>query len=350
MSDIIPLARLIDMNNIKYDILQDITNAEFKGKNIEVVNLYIDVYSLLKVLYRNDTYDIETYSTITSSIVNICSHYRRFFYTRYNAHTRIFIINSQNLSDINKTLVYGYNYSYSSSREANPKIVDLIETNMDLLRTLVPYLPDIYFIDSTFETGVVIYNIMCRDDKANTKAHIILSRDKYNYQLAAMKPNTVILKRIDKDISFFVTKNNLLDIYLKERNVKSQSLNVSSELFTTILALSSLKERNIKAITSINKAISVLDQAIKDHRLVNAYNSDIEYLWNSILLYGGIKSNKMELVNRFKALDIQFQHSIFITSPERDFSDRLVNLVDPQTVKAINNKYFATNPLDLNNL
>ena len=56
------------------------------------------------------------------------------------------------------------------------------------------------------------------------------------------------------------------------------------------------------------------------------------------------------LTNRFKALDINFLHSLFMNSHESDFRDRLVNLVDDDAVRAINNEYFKNSPLDLNNL
>ena len=280
-NDIIPIGRLIDVNNIRYNVLQEITKEEFKDSNIKIINLYIDMYSILKSLYRNTNYVIDDYSAVTSSIVNICSHYRRFYWSRYNVHTRIFIINSHNISDINTQLVFGYNNGFKQSLDSNVKARDMINNNIDILRLLVPYLPDIYFIDTTYEAGVVMYNLMCRDDKLNEKAHIILSKDPYLYQLVAMKPNTVVLRKKDKDTSIYINKDNLLSIYLKERKVKENDTIVSPELFSVLLAMSSLKQRNIKSVTSISKAIDTLEKAIKDHRITNAYNNDINYLWNS---------------------------------------------------------------------
>ena len=347
--DIIPIARLIDTNNIRYNILQDITNAEFSTSNINTVNLYIDMYSILKVLYRNDNFDIDDYSSITSSIVNICAHYRNFYKTRYGVYTRIFIINSDNLSPINRKFVYKYNEGYKLSIEMKQKVRDMVDYNMGLLRTLVPYLPHIYFIDTTFESSVVMYDIMSRDDKRNEKAHVILTKDPYVYQLTAMKPNTVILRKKDKDTAYYINANNLINTYLKERNVKERDTTMSPGLYTMMLALSSFKQRNMKSVTSISKAISVIESAIKDHRIANIHNTS-DHVWKSLLLYGGIKSNEIDLMNRFKALDVPYAHMIFMESPERDFNDRLINLDDPDAVRAINNEYFKNNPLDLNNL
>jgi len=350
-----PVARFIDSFNIKYNILKDITDKKFSNplyaNNSEVINLYIDLNSMLKPIYHTcKGQNIEDYSGITASLINVCSHYRRFYLTRYGVYTRIFIINSKNNHYLNRQLVYDYNKSLQDAINANDIAKDLIEHNMKLLNILVPYLPNIFLIDTTFETGVMIYDIMSRNDVMNEKTHIILTKDTYNYQLCSMKPNTYILRKRNSDIAEYISSDTLMNVYLKEKGTKVRTDIISSELYTVLLAMSSVHQRNIKSAINISKSIKALERAIKDHRLINKYNSDISYLWKSILLYGNIKADAGTLTSRFKAIDIMFQHNIFMQSSEHDYSDRLINLNDPNGVREINNKYFAKNPLDLNNL
>ena len=61
--------------------------------------------------------------------------------------------------------------------------------------------------------------------------------------------------------------------------------------------------------------------------------------------------NEMDIMNRFRAIDMPFQHGIYYSSAEKDLIElSLMDKVDLNTVRHINNTEFQTNPLDLNNI
>ena len=60
--------------------------------------------------------------------------------------------------------------------------------------------------------------------------------------------------------------------------------------------------------------------------------------------------NSLEFINRFKGLDLIYQHLIYINTAESMDNSWYINLEDVNTFQNINNKYFIDNPLDLNNL
>lgn len=347
------LEQIINSNYIRYDRLTQIINTAFVGSNAEELNVYIDVYSILKQLYRNTNYDIDNYSSVTSCIINMVAHYRHFFRTRYRVETKFFIVASKNCSYSNQLFYKDYNSKNNYAFKMNKIADDMILANMNILNTLCPYLPDVHFIHSTFETGVVIYDLICRNETVNPIIpHVIITKDLYNYQLSGMRDNIVILrpkKYKGNDISYFINSQNLMLQYAAERKIKDGGITtLSPALLSLIMTLSSVKERNIKSATNINKAIQLVKNAIDNNLILNGYNYLSDVLWNGIE-NTCLNISKNEFENRFKSIDISYQHSIYMNSPESKMI-KLLNLIDDDAVREISNTYFKDNPLDLNAL
>lgn len=352
------LEQIVNSNYIQYDRLVSMVSNAFMNSKSDNLNIFIDLYSVLKPLYKNDQYKIENYSAVTSCIINMVSHYRAFFRTRYRVETDIYLVWSSNTPYINKQFYMDYNskneYNFNVLKEKR----EMIDNCLKLVEILCPYLPNVYYINTSFESGVVIYDLMLRsEDKDPTIPHVVITKDKYLYQLPAINKQCVIFrpyKRNKVDYSYFINYDNILHTYLVERKVKD-NLNkiVSPELFSVLLALTSLPERNIKSLININQAIKIINNIVEYGRILNGYNSDIDNLYNIIEsnLSTKNKINQNIFINRFKAIDIPFQHSVFYNSSERfSLPEKLVDLYDPEGVKYINNKYFDGIPLDLNRL
>jgi len=330
----------------------EIVNAVYAKSNASTINIYIDMYSMIKSLYSNREYEINDYAALTACIINMCAHYREFFKTRYKTKSRFFIVYSKNCSYMNNQFYSEYNYKNLGMFNANKKIDDMVKNNIELLKTLCPYLDDIHFIPGTFETGVIIYDLMCRNELIDDSPHMIITKDKYNYQLATARNDVTILrpkKSNGEDMSYSISYNNLIFTYYNERNFKMKEPNMlSSALVSLIMTLSSVPERNIKSLFNISRTIKILNKAVKGFKIIDGYNSDTEVIWNGIY-NDDFKIGYPTFENRFKAIDIRLQHSIFINTPEAK-SIQFKNLVDPETVRSINNMYFKSTPLDLNRL
>ena len=57
-----------------------------------------------------------------------------------------------------------------------------------------------------------------------------------------------------------------------------------------------------------------------------------------------------EFANRFKAIDLRYQHMLYKQLPESKEQSYLQRLQDPETVRSINDRYFSNVPLDLERL
>lgn len=349
----VSLEQLVNTNYIKYSRMIDIVNAAYAGSDATNINIYIDMYSMIKVLYSNKQYEIQDYSALTACMINMCAHYRDFFRTRYQTESKIFIIYSKNCSYVNNQFYPDYNRKNAMMFATNKKIDDMILNNVELLKTLCPYLPDIHFVTGTFETGVLIYDLICRNEVENPNTpHMIITKDIYNYQLVPMRNNITIVrpKKVNGvDVSYFINNNNLIDIYLVERKTSAKPITtLHPGLLSLIMTLSSVSERNIKSLFNITTALRIITTAVANYRILNGYNSDIETIWNAIY-DTNFDIGYTTFEHRFKAIDIMSQYSIYLNTPEPK-NIQLINLYDPEAVKAINNKYFKMTPLDLNRL
>lgn len=345
----VEVLRMINSNYIKYENLTQITNEGLQNCNASVAYFYIDLNSVLKTLYPENVM-IEDYRAITSCLINMCAHYREYYWTRHKVDTVFFLIYSDNTPYYNNMMYPGYNVSMAMTIKNNRLKYDMINHNFNLLKLLCPYLPDIFFINRSEEVGVIIYDLMSKYDLNNEKAHIILTKDVYNYQLVTLKPNTIILrpkKNKGEDLSYYISINNVLEYYLSKRNVKKRSDMLSPNLLSLIMAMNNLPERNIDTMLNITKTINYLEEMISNNLMINGYNTDILYIGNHICK-NEIGFSSMILNNRFKAIDIVSQQLLYMTT-NKSYKE-IVNLNDPNTVRQINNEYFVENPLDLNRL
>lgn len=355
---VVDLERLINSNNVKYNLLVPMIHEVFAGSSANKINIYIDIYSMTKVLYSSLTDNLNVkniklneYNNLCSCLINMAIHYRSFFRTRFNVESDIYFISSENGPLNNQLLIKDYNKYHISNILVKDTITKYIEYNLDLLKILSPYLPNIYYIRTMFETGVIIYDLLHRTDPLSKRGHLIISKDVYNFQLVSKNTNIAFLRTKPRDGSYMFNINNMLDMYFYERKVKCRSKILNPKLLSLLMAFTSVKERNIRTLLNITTAVKLLELAVTEHRILNDYNYELESIYYSIATTKNFPVSLTEFTSRFKAIDIPFQYILF--TQDGEWSTLISNLVDkfdPEMVKQINNEYFITNPLDLNRL
>lgn len=367
----VSIEQLLYGSFIKYDTMTAMTNSAFEGSNASTLNVFIDMYSMIKDLYRfNSNIYIGNYTSLTSSIINLCAHIRSFFRTRYSVETKIFIVYSNNCPASAKQFYVNYNKKTALAMQNNAMTTDFIESNNKLLEVLCPYLPDIFFIRTNFESAVVIYDIILwlesmansnsqpyRGVEMNYSPSIVYGKDVFLYQLPAIRNDVVLYrnkKKDGQDISWYVNNMNVITRYVEQSRIKDKLEHITyrfnPEIFSLLLALTSMPERGIRSILNLGTAIKVINEAINNKLILNGYNSDI-YSAAYAICTGRLADQLMLVQNRYNAIDIKKQHNIYFNSPEQlTVKDSILNQYDPENVKLLNNKYFASNPLDLNRL
>lgn len=348
------LEQLLCSHYIKYENMYKMVYDNFAGSNADTLNIYIDLYSVIKPIYTQQC-TIDDYHTIVSSIINMCAHYREFFSRApLCVKTNIYLVYSENTSEVNKKFYKGYNRHMDESIINNPRIDEMVKKNFNLLHILAPYLPNIYFIQGTFETGVIMYDLILNNTLTTPQVpSLIISKDQYLYQLPALNDNIVLFrpkKNSNGDCSYYVNKRNVLSVYLAENKIKYTIEENYPEMYSLLLALSHCRFRGISMELNITNAYKTILNLI--HYNIISRNHQIimdNILQDFILKLTG--KNIVNLEQRFKCIDIPFQECIYSTSIEKTNSICAIqDLINPKQVQEINNMYFIKHPLDLNRL
>lgn len=343
---------------IKYNVLKDLTLQALSHSTSDKLNVFIDMYSLLEPLYRYKSV-IHIYTNISAIIINLCAHIRAYYRSYHKVETVIYLINSKNTPMSAKQFYIDYNFKIENSMIQNKPIVSAIVDNSNILNVLCPYLPDVFYIeDNNTESSVIIQNIIEKIRPNNPMVpNLVISKDPYCYQLVAINPDVVIFRPRKSgngiDQSWCVTRNNLYEVYrhkdLLNKNIEANNI-LAPELFSLVLSFAGLPCRNIYNVFNISNSIKILENAIINGRILNAYSNDVEYTL-SLIDYNRVKAPEYFIKTRFQTLDLNFQHYIYKNCPsEASILNNVVNLYDPDAVREINDKYFINNPLDLNRL
>lgn len=337
---------------IKYIKLEELVN-HFVGteyENSESVDIYIDLYDMLNKLYSTDIYATKQF-TIVSSIINLAAHMREFYWSRYHVNTRIFLIYATEESNNHKQFYLNFGETKIKETRNYNKINEIIQSQLEMVKILCAYIYNVYLIKKTTDFSMFAYDNILKNPSTPS---IILTKSKYAYQIPALCKNAFIYrpkKYNGEDISFAITHSNVLQAYcnkISNGNTLSQLSYLNPSLLSLIMAINGLPSKKLLTLFNITTAVGRLYLAVSDHRIINDYNSDIDYVYNQLQLYSKIDSANFKY--RFNAVDLVFQHRLYSMMAESKDISWLINLQDPNTVKDINNKYFIDNPLDLNAL
>ena len=334
---------------VRYERLVELINAEFYNSGYNEINLFIDAYSMIKSVYGlNPSQFIDKFS-IASCFINACAHYRNFFWTRYKVTCKIWIVFSRMDMSILEANSFYPGYSNIFITDNNPAMDKLIQDNMEILKMLCPYIPDVSFIQSGYEPGLVFANIAT---KYPNIPNIIISKDPWNLQVVANYPNVYMIrpiKRNGEDLSIIINNKNVLEYYINLRNVDRNVSNIDSSFIPFIIAASRFPERAMKSLHSISTIIKYLSNAINKNFISNNKIYDIQGLCNDLNQVNKANLKSFEIGLRMNAIGLDPCLYRYMMSPHVD-NINIINLHDPDSVKRINDTYFTKVPLDLMSL
>lgn len=346
--------KIIGQSMIKFNRLDQLIPYAYAGSTAQAVNLYIDMYSFYKTIFsRSFRTNTDDYLLMTSALVDLCSFYRTYFY-RLRVYPKIFLISSFNVPNYNTKMVAGYN-KIMIDKLMNQKIQEMVDLNIDLMKTLSDYLADVFFVSTSFESTVLIrYLILAESSRGNNNPNIILSKDPYPLQLVEEFPQTTFLrpKKIEgDDISEIVypIENPMhwssFWNFVANRNQKLKidisKITISPINFPLFCALYQFPERNLNSIMNATMANDAIYYVVGDQPI----KLDVDTLYNTNEYIQQVPYSKLDA--RFRVLDASgFQYNLFSSSTEPT-EIALNNLKNPEALSMINSTYFSNNPLNL---
>jgi hypothetical protein len=221
-----------------------------------------------------------------------------------------------------------------------------------LVKILCGYIYGVYYIRRSVEFAVVTSDEIYK--QPNNIPAIVLTKSKYAYQLPAMLDNCVLFrpkKYKGSDTSLVITKSNVIQTYCDTVNSEttiSKMNQISGEFLSLIMTLSGLPCRNVPRLLNSNTSVNKIYDAVCDNRILNRYNTDINYLYNNLNIESTI--DPVNFSYRFNAIDLIVQNRFYMNSAESKDISHLVDLYDKNAVHHINNTYFQDNPLNIDAL
>jgi len=167
---------------ITYDRLYGLTKSIFGNCQDTKLDIYLDLYSILKSVYNNTVismHDSGNNNAIVSTILNICAHYRH-FYQSSGVSTNIYIVFGSNDAFINTTArSFDIMFDYKRYNMPTDSTHMYINSQLTALSQLISYTPDIYFIRTIYEGAPSILATMNLVNSCNHS--IIITKNPYNF-------------------------------------------------------------------------------------------------------------------------------------------------------------------------
>ena len=337
---------------IKYTKMKELVDQAFLNTpQSNCIDIYVDVFDMLKPIYSKDIYANKQY-VIVSSVINLAAHIRQYFRRYHNMWARIFLVYADNSTNNHKQFCpefgnddYKTTFNYGRNNE-------LILSQLELVKILAAYIENVYFVRKYTMFPMFVYdNIL----KNSTIPAIILTKNNYAYQIPALIPNTAVFrprKHLTEDTSFAVFGSNVLYqcySHITSSKTLEYMVNINPQHLSLLMALTGNKQFNLHSSMSSTVTIRILYEAIMSGKLLNSHIADIEYAYSvmpDLAKYIDITNFKA----RYNACDLIYQHLLYSQMPEALDYTWIVDFKDPNTVKDINNRYFIDNPLDLDSL
>lgn len=335
---------------IKYTKMQELVQEAFLNTpQCNSIDIYVDVFDMLKPIYSRNIYADKKY-IIVSSIINLAAHLRHYFRRFHNMSTRIFLVYADNSTNNHRqfSAKFGDDFSNMLNYDKNK---EFILSQLELVKILAAYINDVYFVKKSTMFPMFVYDNILR----NVSPAIILTKNTLAYQIPSFISNVAVFrprKFNSEDTSFAVYSNNVLYQYYsgitKDKTLEYMK-SINPQHLSLLMALTGNSQYNLHSTVSTTVAIRILYEAITSCKVLNAHVTDIEYAYNNMPELVKYISD-INLKNRYRACDIIYQHLLYTQMPEALDYTWMVNFKDPATVQDINNRYFVDNPLDLNSL
>lgn len=339
---------------IKYELLSDLTLESFKGSNATKVNIYIDLYQIMRKLYRSDVI-IDYPTALAVGVLNMVAHYRSFYRKYFDCDSRVFLVYTNNRMIYNEKYYPNYNKAENDKVEYNANMTNFIVRNMAILREFTKYINDVYFVQAPFEVSAMIIKLAEVYGEGNP--NIVHSTSKLALQLPGVMKNTVIFKHKymsgECKAKVIVSPNNIeefisIDGKNPTENTLSNARLLNPGMLSLLMALSGFNSRNIHTLISYTTVLKLLYKLILEGQIPNSYIFDLSILKDPIekLVKNGEEVYK-QLQDRFMAVDMLYQSKLYESSSYFQDNSYMVNLTDPDMIKSINDNYFRGNPIDV---
>lgn len=344
-TDMTNIEKILHSKKLNYQDLTEITNLYFDKKE-ETINIYIDLFDILKPMYSPLLQDefrtlrSESQMNIIAETINIVGHYRHFFATRFNKYTTIVFYYSSKIDNYYTTIEPDYKKSFYNKRllNRNPEFYILNKTLnecISVIKEYLNYIPHAYLIDTGSMDPRLFPNLMKNKDLFNNG--LINADDKTiimsNNHLALMDidDNTLVFKNDHKN-KYYINNLNIYNELGLENNI-----GLPSSYIKLLFTLSGYKDFDIKNVKLMKEK-----KAFK--YLCNKYKEKGIFDINDIYEDFSIEDQKI-IKNNYLLIN---NNSYPFNDYKKTFiKEQFIDIIDFNTLKQDTFDYFGGNSIIL---
>lgn len=332
---------IINFQKIRYEKLNELLS----GKNIKHrkrFNIFINMETILDYFYREDiisgmnSLKSKENIILVAEFMNLISHYRHYFWSRYGSKTRFFMYHlNKKVTKSKEGYMSDRLNRYSNDNIHTGMMNDIFKSNINMIENICMYIPKVYFIKSNgLEPSLIPYYIIDKYSKDNDY-NIVISRDYYDYQITDFN-NTYMLTAAGGRSKIY-DNNDAID---KKVDGAKRDYGLISWHIPFILALTGDKKRNIERVDKITpkKACKLISKCDK-------FNfTGLQYELNKLV-------DDKELFNYNLSLTcLDYQNKNINRIDEELICKNLIDMYDTNTLVDLNSIYFTNNNIHLEEL
>jgi hypothetical protein len=211
---------LFNFKKIKYEIMTELFENIKLSKTVNIIIDFDTLFETFKLeYYKNMVEKLATAENkfhFISAVFNFIGHYRNFFATRLDTHTRFFVLYNSKNDSIRDAIKPDFTLQYDRNMQ-NKKFALFILNKCKLLNN---YFPDISFIDSEDIHHTLVPNILINNlSYFKTEKTIFLNDNPLYFQYLELF-NGCMLNPSNNSSNIMSVKNEYFKRFLKRSKYK----------------------------------------------------------------------------------------------------------------------------------
>ena len=358
------ISKILNSKKIRYEKLNELFqftipyDKRLVGKQ---VNIFIDLAAVIKQLYNPDLLDHFKFLKekdriiISSEVLNMVGHYRRYFASRRQMYTRFFFYFSYAKSKYHTEIYDDYKKDYYEKRNNLNNITfgvlsRILQYNMKLIKTILNYIPNAYFIDTGIIEPSIIPHYIISEMSEEDDFNLIISNDDLYYQDLFIKDRTYILELRGNDKTELIYHENLMDVLLRDtKKVSSDFPNVFPKDILIIDPMIVHKDYNIASVGRRGYSTSMgAINKLKNRDFLGDNSYDIDSLENLAEdLFPNNDRNQYQYKENISLVNHELYMNLNYDLIKNKVENQIIDLSNDKELVKLNEAVYNRYPLNL---
>lgn len=344
-----------NMYKVKYRILDGIIDPIRKSQYINSINIFINLDDFFHSMHK-PTVDQQFHiagqdatKQFMSNIINLIAHYRYWGAIKKGMKCKVYAYyTSYTNSFKNRIYINDYRKHFRSINSKENAAFFFLNTalhsGMEVLPTILNYVPDVYVIDSKYLESSII-PLYIYDNVSKADWNFVISRDTYDLQYTYRDKWSVVAPKGEASIS--LDKLNIWNYVNERERIYSEyvDLHYPNELYIWAKALVGDKYRSIPRLRKLGwkTVFKFLNEVMETY----GDSSPVILQEEFIKLLVGKKVSQEEWMNNLYTISIPLQVENIMNIDETAIKVQIQDIPDLASLQKLNRETFYNYPLNL---